>query len=84
MRAENGSLEIEDFFLRSEFRSHFSILTDQVLTFAYEERLALQLWIAHADTSYLAANFKTINDFLRVAHLTARPSPFTWAAYVAQ
>jgi hypothetical protein len=79
-------LEIEDFFLRPDFQHDdffHNTLTAEVLETSREQELPLRLWIAHADTRHFAANFKPINDLLRATHLKARPSPFSWAAYVA-
>jgi hypothetical protein len=79
-------LEIEDFFIRPDFQSggFQEALTEEVLDFSRQQQLPLKLWIAHADTRYFASNFKPINEFLRATNLTARPSPFPWAAYLAQ
>jgi hypothetical protein len=80
-------LEIEDFFIRPDFQldnSHATVLTSKVLDFSHEQELPLKLWIAHADTRHYAANFKPINDFVRATNLKMRPSPFSWAAYVAE
>jgi len=86
MTLRDGMLDIEDIFVRQEYygSSHQLRLFRAVLAFAVGQDLPVRLWIAHADTRSRAANFKTINDFVRFAHLKVRRSPFTWAAYVAE
>ncbi len=63
----DGCLDIEDFFVRPEFyaSTHQSRLTKAVIDFAAEQGLPIRLWIARADLRSRAANFRTINDFLR-------------------
>ena len=87
LRSENSFIEVEDFFVRPDFQhdpNFQEALTTKLLDFSREQALPLKLWIAHADTRYHAANFKPINDFLRATNLKARPSPFPWAAYLAE
>jgi hypothetical protein len=86
MTLRDGVIDIEDIFIRREYcgSSHQLRLFRAVLAFAVEQDFPVRLWIAHADTRSRAANFKTINDFVRFAHLKVRLSPFTWAAYVAE
>jgi hypothetical protein len=86
MTYRDGFLDVEDFFVRPEFygSSHQARLTRAVLEFTAQQELPLRLWIAHADVRYCAANFRNLNDFLRTASLKPRPSPHSWAAYVAE
>jgi hypothetical protein len=86
MTYRDGYLDIEDFFVRPDFYGspHQARLIEAVFELAAQQDLRLRLWIAHADISSRAANFKLINDFVRAASFKVVRSPYPWAAYVAE
>jgi hypothetical protein len=79
-------LEIEDFFIRPDFQigAHQRVLTQNVLEWAEDNELPLRLWISHADTKHFAADFSVMNGLLRAIQWNVRPSPHSWAAYIAE
>jgi hypothetical protein len=87
MTVRDNYLDIEDFFIKPDYAAdaeNVHYLLNTVDELATRETLKLRFWIAHADTHYRAANFNTINEIVRAGTLTVLPSPFTWAAYVAE
>lgn len=85
MTLRDGYLDVEDFFIRPDYLSmgHGQNLSVQTLALARKLNMPLRVWIAHADARYAAANFTTINDFVRRANLTMKRTLNRWAAYVA-
>jgi GNAT superfamily N-acetyltransferase len=79
----NDRLEVEDFFVRPEYKSggHMQKLVSELYRLAEINELPVRFWVPFADTSSKCANFSVVNDLIRMKKLRVRNSGVTWAAY---
>lgn len=77
--------EIEDFFLRNEYKTHtdFDRIVDDIVQSRKFFNLPIRYWIPDADIHAKGANFTNVNDLIKILGLKVRKSGVPWAPYRA-
>jgi GNAT superfamily N-acetyltransferase len=82
----DGALEIEDFYVRPEFRrrGYGSRLSEKILGLAKAKQKPLRLWVSFADSQQESpGNYPALVALTSRLGIQYQPCPVRWAAYYA-